>query len=89
MKLIERQMLAIEKEIMLIIRDDPDLAARFDIIVSIPGVSAVTAFALVIDMPELGTLDQRQAALLTGLDPSHGSPGHGPAVPSGRSDIRS
>ncbi|WP_168299594.1 hypothetical protein [Rhizobium leguminosarum] len=86
---IERQMIAIEKEIMLIIKDDPDLAERFDIIVSIPGVSVVTAFALLIDMPELGTLDQGQAALLTGLDPSHGSPGHGPAVPSGRSDIRS
>ena len=66
---IERQMIAIEKAIMLLIKDNPDLAGRFDILVSIPGVSAVTAFALLIDMPELGTLDQGQAASLAGLAP--------------------
>ncbi|MQX94776.1 transposase, partial [Sinorhizobium medicae] len=66
---IERQMIAIEKEIMLLIKNDPDLAGRFDILVSIPGLSAVTAFALLIDMPELGTLDQGQAASLIGLAP--------------------
>lgn len=66
---IERQMIAIEKEIMLLIKNDPDLAGRFDILVSIPGLSAVTAFALLIDMPELGTLDQGQAASLAGLAP--------------------
>ncbi|CDZ68137.1 Ysj [Neorhizobium galegae bv. orientalis] len=42
---IERQMIAIEKEILLLIQHDPDLAGRFDILVSIPGLSAVTAFA--------------------------------------------
>ncbi len=62
-------MIAIEKEIMLLIKGDPDLAGRFDILVSIPGVSALTAFALLIDMPELGTLDQGQAAALAGLAP--------------------
>ena len=69
LKQIERQMIAIEKEIMLLIKADPDLAGRFDILVSIPGVSAVTAFALLIDMPELGTLDHGQAASLAGLAP--------------------
>ena len=64
---IERQMIAIEKEIMLLTKNDPDLTGRFDILVSIPGLSAVTAFALLIDMPELGTLDQGQAASLVGL----------------------
>ncbi|PLU65494.1 IS110 family transposase, partial [Sinorhizobium medicae] len=52
---------------MLLIKNDPDLAGRFDILVPIPGLSAVTAFALLIDMPELGTLDQGQAASLAGL----------------------
>ncbi|MBP1847665.1 transposase [Rhizobium petrolearium] len=61
-------MIAIEKEIMLV-KDDPDLAGRFDILVSILGLSAVTAFSLLIDMPELGTLHQRQAASLAGLAP--------------------
>jgi transposase len=66
---IERQMVAIEREIIVLIKDDPDLARRFDILVSIPGVSAITAFALLIDMPELGTLAQGQAASLAGLAP--------------------
>ena len=66
---IERQMAAIKKEIMTLIEADADLARRFDILVSIPGVSAITAFALIIDMPELGTLENGQAASLAGLAP--------------------
>lgn len=66
---IERQMTAIEKEIMALIKADNDLAHRFAILVSIPGVSAITAFALLVDMPELGTLGQGQAASLAGLAP--------------------
>ncbi|MGE6781489.1 IS110 family transposase [Ensifer adhaerens] len=66
---IERQMAAIEREILELITADPDLARRFDILVSIPGVSAITAFALLIDMPELSTLAQGQAAALAGLAP--------------------
>ena len=66
---IERQMTAIETEIMALIKADPELSRRFDILVSIPGVSAITAFALLIDMPELGTLGNGQAASLAGLAP--------------------
>lgn len=67
---IERQMAAIEAEIMAIIKADPALARRFGILVSIPGISAITAFALLIDMPELGTLENGQAASLAGLAPA-------------------
>jgi len=66
---IERQMAAIEKEIMTLIKANAGLCERFDILVSIPGVSAITAFALIIDMPELGTLENGQAASLAGLAP--------------------
>jgi transposase len=51
---IERQIAAIETAIMALIKADSDLARRFAILVSIPGVSAITAFTLLIDMPELG-----------------------------------
>lgn len=66
---IERQMAALEAEIRALIESDPDLARRFDILVSIPGVSTITAFALIIDMPELGALENAQAASLAGLAP--------------------
>jgi transposase len=66
---IERQVTAIENEIVAIITADQELACRFDILVSIPGVSAITAFALIIDMPELGRIENGQAASLAGLAP--------------------
>lgn len=66
---IERQIKAIEDAILTIIETDPRLARRFAILTSIPGVCAITAFALLIDMPELGTLQAAQAASLVGLAP--------------------
>lgn len=69
LKHIERQIAAIEADIMTRLEADPALAARFAILVSIPGVSRLTAFALLIDMPELGTLEAAQAASLAGLAP--------------------
>jgi transposase len=45
----------------------PDLAQRFAILTSIPGVPAITAFALLFEMP--GALEAPQAASLAGLAP--------------------
>jgi transposase len=47
---IERQMAALEREIMARIAAEPDLARRFAVLTSIPGVADITAFALIIDM---------------------------------------
>ena len=88
---IERQMAAIEMEIMARIKADPQLARRFEILVSIPGISAVTAFALIIDMPELGSLGNGQAASLAGLAPVARQSGHwtGRAfIRGGRANVR-
>ena len=54
---IKRQITAIEAAILEQVQADPDLAQRFAILTSIPGVSAITAFALLIEMPELGALE--------------------------------
>lgn len=66
---IERQMKAVDEAIMALIGADVSLKARFDILVSIPGVSQITAFTLLIEMPELGELDEKAAAALSGLAP--------------------
>lgn len=66
---IERQIAAIEAAMRDIVQADADLAARFAILISIPGVSAITAFALLVEMPELGTLEAGEAASLAGLAP--------------------
>ena len=42
---------------------------RFEILVSIPGIGALTAITMLIEMPELGQLDNKQVASLAGLAP--------------------
>lgn len=67
--LIDRQLAEIDACMTTMITQDPGLAERLDILISIPGIGPATAFALLIDMPELGTMDNRQAASLAGLAP--------------------
>lgn len=66
---IKRQLDAIEKTIAELFEDDPDLQRRLQILISIPGISKITAFTMLIEMPELGTLEGRKAASLAGLAP--------------------
>ena len=66
---IERQLAAVEAEIERCIKADQDLSRRFDILISIPGVARLTAFTLLIEMPELGALEPGEAASLAGLAP--------------------
>lgn len=47
----------------------PDLARRYELLKSLPGVSVVVAASLVIRMPELGALEHGQAASLLGVAP--------------------
>lgn len=66
---IKSQLHQIDHAIMVLIQADQTLKARFEIIVSIPGISKITAFTLLIEMPELGSLDEKEAAALAGLAP--------------------
>lgn len=69
LKQIERQIEAIDASLRERLEHEPALKARFDILVSIPGLGETTALALLIDMPELGTLENKCAASLAGLAP--------------------
>jgi transposase len=66
---IDRQIAALDAALHAELAADPALQARFDILVSIPGVGEATALALLIDMPELGALEHKGAASLAGLAP--------------------
>ena len=48
---------------------DALLPQKLAILISIPGIAEATAFAMLIEMPELGSLDGKQAASLAGLAP--------------------
>jgi transposase len=51
------------------LRAHSDLARRFDLVLSIPGIGERTALALLIRMPELGQISREEAAALAGLAP--------------------
>lgn len=66
---IDRQISALDAEIDQLIAADPALARRRQILASISGLGAITANQLIATMPELGSLDNKQAASLAGLAP--------------------
>lgn len=68
-KQVEADIATIDAEIAKRIAEDAELAKRAAILVSVPGVGELTAAILLIEMPELGAIDAKQAASLAGLAP--------------------
>lgn len=66
---VEKQIAEIEAEIASLIQSDDTLAQSMKILLSIPGVGAVCASTILIEMPEIGTMDRKQVASLTGVAP--------------------
>jgi transposase len=66
---INAQIDEIDAAIAAIIATQPDLKEKEKILLSIPGIGPAAARALIIDMPELGTIDNGQAASLVGVAP--------------------
>ncbi|WP_413991524.1 IS110 family transposase [Labrys okinawensis] len=67
--LTQAQINAIDEEIARRADKDPAFKRRAEILDSIPAVAPITAHAMLIHMPELGTLSPPQAASLAGLAP--------------------
>lgn len=88
---IERDLLAANQAIAALVERDPRLSRAAAILVSIPGISAVTAAAVLAEMPELGSLEPAAAASLGGLAPMTRQSGnwHGrAAIRGGRAGLR-
>ncbi|RZI63857.1 MAG: IS110 family transposase [Pseudomonas sp.] len=66
---VERQIAAIDAALRALCQADAELKARLDILVSIPAIGEATALAMLIEMPELGTIDNKCVASLAGLAP--------------------
>ncbi len=66
---IERHIEAIDKQAQALISADAALARKREIITSIKGLGPITAAQLIATMPELGALENKQAASLAGLAP--------------------
>ena len=55
--------------IVKMLRTHDDLAHRLDLVLSVPGIGERTAIAIIIRMPELGSVNREEAAALAGLAP--------------------
>ena len=66
---IERDITQIDAAIETTITADKTLSEKADILISIPGIAKITAYAMLVEMPELGSMSGKQAASLAGLAP--------------------
>ena len=66
---LEADVDALEAAAMVIVGKDECLARRHRILTSIPGVADVTAACLLANLHELGSLSEKEAAMLAGLAP--------------------
>lgn len=66
LKALKARLLA---KVLAIIKAHEDLAARFELLRSLPGVGPVVAASAIVRMPELGSMDRGQAASLLGAAP--------------------
>ena len=68
-KTLNRELLKIERRLVTLIKQQPELQKKFKILLSIPGIGQTTAVMLLTDVPELGHLNRRQLAALIGVAP--------------------
>ena len=83
---------ALEAELDRLIDAEATTRRMAEILVSIPGIGAVTARTLIADLPEIGRMDAKEVAAMTGTAPYARSSGQwrGKArTKGGRQDLRS
>jgi transposase len=66
---LERHIGRLDEQIAALIKADADMRRKVEILTSIPGIGAITAYALVAGLSELGQCSNKQAAMLAGLAP--------------------
>jgi len=66
---LKKQIEKVDSKLQKLIQDCDEYKAKNDIIQSVPGVGNVVAFNLLSDMPELGFVNNKEAASLVGVAP--------------------
>ena len=84
LSLLEEERHDIEKEMLDLIKQDDNLKAKHKILTSVSGIGDIVALTLLCELPELGTLTDKQVGSLAGLAPHNRESG----VKVGRSSIR-
>lgn len=66
---IKNQIDKVDKKLSKLIEKHPEYQAKNEILQSMPGIGDIVALSLLSDMPELGTISNKQAAALIGVAP--------------------
>lgn len=66
---LEKELAGTEKELEEAISGDPEMAAKRELLMSVPGVGDVVANTLITGLPELGQAGKKEIASLAGLAP--------------------
>ena len=66
---LEEQLEVVDRDVQAEIDKLPELKRRQDLLPGVQGVGPITSRTLVIELPELGTLDRRRLAALVGVAP--------------------
>jgi transposase len=66
---LEQELDDINKELKKMVKDNPEWKEKNDIMQSVPGVGPNLAITLLADFPELGSLNRKQTAALSGVAP--------------------
>jgi len=82
----ERQIVELDAEIATMIAAQESTARIREILCSMPGIGATTAAAMLTLLPEIGTLERKQVASLTGLAPVTRNPANGRDSHSSQAD---
>ena len=90
-KFLTKKLERLDKELDGEIKNNPAWRKAEDLLAGVPGVGKVTARTLLADMPELGTLNRREAAALAGVAPYNCDSGQFRGqrrISGGRMDVR-
>lgn len=66
---VKKQIVELNEAIETALQSDTETARSMDILKSIPGIGAISAATVLIEMPEIGTMTRKEAASLTGVAP--------------------
>jgi len=66
---IKNQLIKVDEKLLNLIASCPEYKEKYDTIQSMPGIGNVVTFNLLSNMPELGTLTNKEAAALVGVAP--------------------
>ena len=66
---LDRELVKAEQQIADLIAKRPELKQKMQALISVPGIAETTAAMLITELPELGELNRRQIAALTGVAP--------------------